>query len=67
MDENPADFQHYVDLSVELLKKIHATEVQPEDMPDMRDVAIDWVRFLQPYLPAATWEKLLSMVEAVPV
>ena len=67
VDENPADFQHYVDLSVELLKKIHATEVQPEDMPDMRDVAIDWVRFLQPYLPAATWEKLLSMVEAVPV
>ena len=67
VDENPADFQHYVDLSVELLKKIHATEVQPEDMPDMRDVAIDWVRFLEPYLPAETWEKLLSMVEAVPV
>ena len=63
----PENLDKYVDLYVELMKKIHSTLVEPEDMPDMREVAIDWAKFLVDYLPADKAEKLVSLVEAVPV
>lgn len=63
----PENIDKYVGLYVDLLHKIHGTEVKPEDMPDMRDVAIDWVKFLKDYLPEDKWKKLLALVEAVPV
>lgn len=65
--KEPEKQNYYVDLSVELLQKIHGTEVRPEDMPDMRDVALNWAEFLEPYLPKADYDKLHSLIEAVPV
>lgn len=65
--EEPDKLDEYVALYVDLLKKIHATEVKPEDMPDMRDVVIGWAKFLEEYLPADKATKLISLVEAVPV
>ena len=56
-----------IDISVELLKKIHSTEVKPEDMPDMRALAIDWAEFLRPYLPQDKGDKLVELIKAVPV
>ena len=63
----PQNLDKYVDMNVELLKTIHGTVVRPEDMPDMRDVAIGWAEFLKPYLPADKGEKLVELVKAVPV
>ena len=63
----PENLDMYVGLYVDLLKKIHSTEVKPDDMPDQRAVVIDWVNFLKDYLDAGKWEKLHKMVEAVPV
>ena len=63
----PENLDKYVELYVELLKKIHSTEVKPDDMPDQRAVVIGWVNFLKDYLDAGKWEKLHKMVEAVPV
>ena len=63
----PENLDMYVGLYVDLLKKIHSTEVKPDDMPDQRAVVIDWVNFLKDYLDADKWEKLHKMVEAVPV
>jgi len=54
------------EMSVELLKQIHATLVDPDIMPDMKQVALDWVRFLKDYLPADQYDKLYNLVEAVP-
>ena len=65
--EEPENLDKYVELYVDLLKKIHSTEVRPEDMPDQRDVVIGWVNFLKDYLDSAKWEKLHTLVEAVPV
>ena len=62
----PEKLDYYVGLYVDLLKKIHATELKEGDMPDMRDVAIDWAEFLRDYLPADQAEKLVSLVKAVP-
>ena len=67
INENPQETDKYVDLYVDLMKKIHSTVVRPEDMPDERDVVIGWVSFLRDYLPADKAEKLCALVEAVPV
>lgn len=63
----PENADKYIAFNAELLRKIHDTEVRPEDMPDMRDVALNWVEFLQPYLPEEDYNKLHALVEAVPV
>ncbi len=54
-------------ISVDLMKKIHATEVRPEDMPDMREVAIGWAEFVADYIPKEKAEKLKALMKAVPV
>ena len=64
--EEPENLDKYVELYVDLLKKIHGTLVRPEDMPDMRSVAIGWAKFMRDYLPAEKGEKLVKLVEAVP-
>ncbi|MCQ2476354.1 MAG: anti-sigma factor antagonist [Clostridia bacterium] len=55
-----------VEMYVDLLKKIHSTEVQPGDMPDMKQVAIGWVRDIKGIISDAKWEKLNSLVNAIP-
>ena len=63
----PENEDKYVGLYVDLMKKIHATLVRPEDMPDMRNVAINWANFLVPYLPEGKGEQLVDLVEDVPI
>ncbi len=55
-----------VEMYVDLLKKIHSTEVQPGDMPDMKQVAIGWVHDIKGIISDAKWEKLNSLVNAIP-
>ena len=63
----PEKLDYYVELYVDLLKKIHATELKPGDMPDMKEVALGWAEFLRDYLPADKADKLVNLVKAVPV
>ena len=51
---------------VEMLKRIHSTEVPEGKLPDMKEKAISWVQFIQDVLPEEAGRKLLSLVEAVP-
>lgn len=62
----PENLDKYVKLYVELLKKIHSTEVTPGDMPDMKEVAIGWAEFMKDYLPEDQSTKLIELVKAVP-
>ncbi len=62
----PEKLDEYVHVYVDLLKKIHATQVQPGDMPDMKAVALDWADFLKDHLPPEQFEKLRGLIEAVP-
>ena len=55
-----------VKMSVSLLKKIHGTFLKPGDTPEMREVALDWVQFLKPHLPADAYDKLYNLFQAVP-
>ncbi|MBO6262976.1 MAG: anti-sigma factor antagonist [Clostridia bacterium] len=49
-----------------MLKKIHGTVVPAGKLPDMRETAIGWAKFMLDYLPEKEGKKLLSLVEAVP-
>lgn len=51
---------------VDMLKKIHGTRVPEGKLPDMKETALAWAKFVQEYLPAAEGAKLLALVEAVP-
>lgn len=63
---DPENMDHYIKMFVDLLKQLHSTEVSPEDMPDVKAVALDWARFLKDYLPEEQAEKLYSLIQAVP-
>lgn len=51
---------------VNMLKKIHGTRVPAGKLPDMRETALDWARFVRDWLPEEPGNKLLSLIEAVP-
>ena len=54
------------EMSVRLLKLIHSKQVRSEILPDMKAVALDWACFLKDYLEAEQFEKLYSLISAVP-
>lgn len=64
--EEPDKLDEVIIMSVDLLKKIHGTVVKKGDMPDMKKVVLGWAEFLKDYLPEEQYNKLHSLVEAVP-
>ena len=64
--KEPERFEEIAEMSADLLIKIHSTELNPGDMPDMRETALKWAAFLEPYLDADLFKKLYALVEAVP-
>ena len=51
---------------VDMLKRIHSTLVPAGKLPDMKETALGWARFMLDYLPEEAGKKLLALVEAVP-
>lgn len=66
VEKEPDRFDETVDEFVELAKQIHQTEINVGDMPDMKQVAVDWAKFLNGHIPQDQYEKLVKLVEAVP-
>lgn len=62
----PENTDKYVAEFVDLLKRIHSTEVDPDEMQDMKAVALDWAEYLKGHLPDEQSEKLISLIKAVP-
>ena len=54
------------EMSIDLLKLIHSKQVRSDILPDMKAVALDWAGFLKDYLPAEQFDKLYSLIDAVP-
>ena len=63
---NPDDMTEAVKYYVDMLKSIHATEVEDGEVPDMKDIALDWARFVSAHIPEDQGNKLISLIEAVP-
>ena len=51
---------------VNVLKKIHGTEVPEGKLPDMRETAIAWAEFLKDHLPEDHAGKLVSLIQGIP-
>ena len=63
---NPDDLTEAVKYYVDMLKSIHAIEVEDGVVPDMKKTALDWADFVAPHIPEAQAKKLRSLIEAVP-
>ena len=63
---NPDDMTDAINYYVDLLKSIHAVEVEDGDFPDMKALALDWAQFVATQIPADQGKKLVSLVEAIP-
>jgi uncharacterized protein (TIGR02172 family) len=64
--DDPINLEKPVEYYVDLLKSIHAIEVDEGEFPDMRETALDWVDFVAKHIPEAQGKKLRSLVEALP-
>ena len=63
---DPNNLDKPVEYFVDLLKSIHAVEAEEGDFPDMREIALDWAKFVSSHIPEAQAKKLCAMIEAVP-
>lgn len=66
LQNEPDKLDWCVEEYVEMLKRIHSTEVPAGKLPDMRETVISWAEFMQDYLPEKAGKKLLDLVKAVP-
>ncbi len=64
--EHPERMDWCVKEYTEMLKKIHGTLVPEGKLPDMKQTALGWAKFMKDYLPKEEGDKLVSLIEAVP-
>ena len=64
--QNPDDMTEAVKYYVDMLKSIHAVEVEDGEVPDMKEIALNWARFVTAHIPEEQGRKLISLIEAVP-
>ena len=63
---NPDDMSEAAKYYIDMLKSIHAIEVEDGEVPDMKETALAWADFVAPHLPEKQGNKLRALIEAVP-
>ena len=63
---NPDDMSEAAKYYIDMLKSIHATEVEDGDVPDMKETALSWAEFVSAHIPEDQGKKLRALIEAVP-
>ena len=63
---NPNDLSEAVKYYVDMLKSIHAVEVEDGVVPDMKETALAWADFVSAYIPEDQGKKLRALIEALP-
>ena len=63
---NPDDMSEAAKYYIDMLKNIHATEVEDGDVPDMKETALSWAEFVSDHIPEDQGKKLRALIEAVP-
>ena len=62
----PEKMDEYVALYVDIMRKLHSTEIQPGLMPEMKEIALGWEDYIRAGLPETQAERLLALISAVP-
>ncbi len=63
---NPEKLDEYIHTSVEILKKIHSTEVSPGVVPEVKTIVLEWVEYLKDDLPQEQYQKLHRLIDGIP-
>ena len=63
---NPDDLSQSGKYYIDMLKSIHAINVEDGEVPDMKETALDWANFVTKHIPQEQGKKLISLIEAVP-
>ena len=63
---NPDDMSEAVKYYIDMLKSIHAIEVEDGLVPDMKETALAWADFVSKHIPEEQGKKLRALIEAVP-
>ena len=63
---NPDDLSEAAKYYIDMLKSIHAIEVEDGEVPDMRETALEWADFVSANLPEDHGNKLRALIEAIP-
>ena len=63
---NPDDMSEAAKYYIDMLKSIHAIQVEDGEVPDMKETALSWADFVADHIPEAQGKKLRALIEAVP-
>ena len=63
---DPDDMSEAAKYYIDMLKSIHAIEVEDGEVPDMKETALEWADFVAPHLPVEQGKKLRALIEAIP-
>ena len=63
---NPDDMSEAVKYYIDMLKSIHAIEVEDGEVSDMKEIALSWADFVAPHLSEEQGKKLRALIEALP-
>ena len=63
---NPDDMSEAAKYYIDMLKSIHAIQVEDGEVPDMKETALAWADFVAEHIPEAQGKKLRALIEAVP-
>jgi len=64
--ESPEHLDDFIQRSVQLMKQIHAIQVEPGELPNMRQQMLEWTAELKDSFDAQQAEHLLQIVSEVP-
>ena len=64
--KNPDDLTLAAKYYIDMLKSIHAIEVEDGEVADMKETALAWADFVSKHIPEDQGKKLRALVEAVP-
>ena len=64
--QNGADLDKLAKETVEVLKKIHSTELPEGELPSKRKEKIEWAKECSKLLPEQTGKKLIDLIEKIP-
>ena len=64
--KNPDDMSEAANYYIDMLKSIHAIEVEDGVVLDMKETALEWAAFVAPHIPQEQANKLRKLIQAVP-
>lgn len=66
LKSEPERLEEIAQLSAGLLKTIHATTLNPGELPDVKQLTLHRIEVIKPYLPESQYARLWELVAAIP-